>query len=176
MDKTSAERLIEDRIYQVTTNDPKYQELSKRYNALVKAQKFVQSGIALHLMQERRDEISRIVRGSIVEEQVQIKDMMKDMPKESVNNLVLWTNSIVVMSDWIELLTMRINEVVSEKDPSARVEMFDKIIAVGKEAKNHVDFMGETTSMAFRTDFADNSDAMLEKFLEDVSNFLKSTV
>jgi len=176
MDKTSAERLVDNRINQLVMGDSEYQELTKRYNTLVKAQKFVQSGNVLQQMRERYSVISKTVRESIVEEQVQIKDMMKDMPKESVNDLVLWTNSIVVMSDWIELLTMRINEVVSEKDPSARVEMFDKIIAVGKEAKNHVDFMGETTSMAFRTDFADNSDIMLEKFLEDVSNFLKSTV
>lgn len=74
---------------------------------------------------------------------------MSDMSPEDREYINTCTNAIILICDMIETFTMDFNQVLKKYHPDYRLEMYDKIMQVGKEAKAHVKFMSECTDNVY---------------------------
>ena len=88
--------------------------------------------------------------------------LMVEMSMEDRYIINTCTNAIILICDMIETFTMDFNEVLKKYHPDYRLEMYDKIMQVGKEAKAHVKFMSECTDNIYQCSFADSADDVTE--------------
>ena len=79
-----------------------------------------------------------------------MQSLMSDMSPEDREYINTCTNAIILICDMIETFTMDFNQVLKKYHPDYRLEMYDKIMQVGKEAKAHVQFMSECTDNVYQ--------------------------
>jgi hypothetical protein len=106
------------------------------------------------------------------EVKVDLIDLFKQLPKELVVKMLTNMNGIALMIDWIDLLTMEINDAIKIVDKDSTVHHFDSIIQLGKEAKKHMSFMHQKTGESYQNAIAENSDELLEKTLKGVKKIM----
>lgn len=99
--------------------------------------------------------------------------LMDDMSDEDRENMNIYTNAIIFLCDMIETLSLESNQILQKYHPDYNLEMFDKLIQVGKEARNHVKFMSENTDMIYQVSFADGADDISELLMNKVKAFIK---
>jgi hypothetical protein len=169
------EQLLQDQLNELFSKDAILVALVSQYKRETSKGMFVQATQTKAEVSKRMDVLRQGLESTLVEEKTNLGETLSKMSPEDRDKCILWVNAIPMLSDWIELLSMNVNEVVKKYSPDVRVSMYDQIIKLGKEAKKHVEFMGGSTSMSYRETFADNSDEMMERFLVEVKGFLDKT-
>lgn len=85
----------------------------------------------------------------------------------------IYTNTIIFLCDMIEILSSDSDQILKKYHPDYNIEMFNKIIQVGKEAKNHIKFMSENTDMIYQVSFANGADDISELLMNKVKAFIR---
>lgn len=98
-------------------------------------------------------------------------NLMGGMSEEDIDTINTCTNSIIFLSDMIETFVMDANEILKKYHPDYRIEMFDKLTQLGKEAHNQIKFMSDCTQSQFQVCFADSADDITELVRNKVRSF-----
>lgn len=106
-------------------------------------------------------------------ERVDMRNIFSALPKEVREQMVTDMNAIALFIDWIELLAMRVDKSIQLAVPNAKLHHYDKILEVGKAAKEQGQYMFEKTSSEYQQAIADNSDALMEKTIKGVKTIMK---
>lgn len=106
------------------------------------------------------------------EVKVELLDLFNQMGDITKEVMLTKMNSIALFIDWIDILTMDINEAIKSVDKDATMHHFDSIVKLGKEAKKHMSFMHEKTGESYQNAIANNSDDLLEKTLKGVKKIM----
>ena len=140
--------------------------LENKRASLLRARKYVQALDLKKRMDEIEDRVIKDYLSSYVGEAESMANLMIEMTREDRDIINVCTNAIILICDMIETFTMDFNEVLHKYHPDYRLEMYDKIMQVGQEAKSHVKFMSECTDNFYQCSFADSAD--------DVTNLVRN--
>lgn len=164
---------VVDEMRRMINEDKQMVALKQKKNELIKGRRFIES---MKLSQMMKDIENRVINQYLSEYEGQAERMdslIKDMTEEDREDMNTYTNSIISLADMMETFVMEINQLLKKYHPDYRLEMFDKLTQLGKEAKGQVKFMSEATDMNFQCVFADNADNLTMLVLNKVRSFNK---
>ena len=98
-------------------------------------------------------------------EKCRMLDLMKDMEQHDIDIINDHINGIIFMADVIEAFAMEVNSVLNKYFPDMKVTMYDKIIELGKAAKEQRQFMDNVTEEIYKNSFGDLADKLQEMVL-----------
>lgn len=102
-----------------------------------------------------------------------MENLMQDMPDEDREEMNVSVNAIIFLADQIESLVMECNSILQRNHPEYRLEMFDRLTDMGREAKEHVRFMSQATQWVYQTNFGDFADSMNEMVMNKARAFVR---
>lgn len=116
---------------------------------------------------KRLDSIRLITQTKLLQEQreqtVSLLSMV--LSHEQLDKINTLTIAMYMSCDMIECLAMEVNEELQKVDKTARYEMFDPIIKIGKSAKENIRYLWKNTTMFETDDFGEQSDKMRETLI-----------
>lgn len=137
-----------------------------KYQALLKeAERAKQRGNYIMVLNVYRklDAVRLLAQNNLLEKQEQTVSLLSlGLSHEQLDKINTLSIAMYMACDMIEFFAMDINEELQKTDKTARFEMFDPIINIGKAAKDNLRYLWKNTTM-FETDvFNDQSDDMRE--------------
>lgn len=153
--------------------EPQMQSLQqKKINAL-KAFNYVEVARIAKLIKAVEDRVINEYLASYKGQSERMDILMIDMSEEDRENMNIYTNAIIFLCDLIETLSSDSDQILKKYHSDYNLEMFDKIIKLGSEAKNHVKFMSDNTNMIYQVSFADGADDISELLMNKVKAFIR---
>lgn len=165
MSKLTINDLPEDvveKMRQAIQEDPQMIALKDKHLAYIRSRQYAKAIDLKHKMKRIEDRVIREYLENYEGEAESMASLMVEMSPEDRDIINTCTNAIILICDMIETFTMDFNEVLKKYHPDYRLEMYDKIMQVGKEAKAHVKFMSECTGNLYQCSFADSADDVTE--------------
>lgn len=165
MNKLTINDLPEDvveKMRQAIQEDPQMLALKDKHLAYIRSRQYAKAVDLKQKMQGIEECVIREYLENYEGETESMASLMTEMTSEDRNTINVCTNAIILICDMIETFSMDFNEILQKYHPDYRLEMYDKIMQVGKEAKAHVKFMSECTDMVYQCSFADSADDITE--------------
>ena len=116
---------------------------------------------------KRLDSIRLITQTKLLQEQQEqtVSLLSMGLSHEQLDKINTLTIAMYMSCDMIECLAMEVNEELQKVDKTARYEMFDPIIKIGKSAKENIRYLWKNTTMFETDDFGEQSDKMREMLI-----------
>ena len=116
---------------------------------------------------KRLDSIRLITQAKLLQKQQEqtVSLLSMGLSHEQLDKINTLTIAMYMSCDMIECLAMEVNEELQKVDKTARYEMFDPIIKIGKSAKENIRYLWKNTTMFEMDDFGEQSDKMREMLL-----------
>ena len=116
---------------------------------------------------KRLDSIRLITQAKLLQEQQEqtVSLLSMGLSHEQLDKINTLTIAMYMSCDMIECLAMEVNEELQKVDKTARYEMFDPIIKIGKSAKENIRYLWKNTTMFETDDFGEQSDKMREMLI-----------
>lgn len=165
MEKLTVNDLPEDvveRMRRAIREDSQMIALKEKHSRYVINRQYAKAVMLKQKMQEIEERVIREYLDSYEGETEDMSNLMREMSSEDREYINTCTNAIILLCDMIETFSMDFNQVLKKYHPDYRLEMCDKVIQVGKEAKAHVKFMSECTDNVYQCSFADSADDITE--------------
>lgn len=118
-------------------------------------------------------EVEEGVKNGMMVKQEKMGNLYKSMTPEDVEKVNTACNIIIMLSDIIETQVIDMNQVVKKYNPGYRVEMYDRFVQVGKEAKEQLAYMAKWTNNLFQIKFGDVADDLTEMITNKVRKLLR---
>lgn len=94
-----------------------------------------------------------------------VNDLVKTMPEADQDLMCIYGDALVFLADVLESLVIEVNQILGRTHPDFRIEMFDRLVELGKEAKKHVRMLDYHEEDIYYTnlygDTADKLNAMI---------------
>ena len=127
------------------------------------------------------DEVERKATFYYIEEynrhKARVNDLLKSMPVEDQDLMCVYGDALVFLADVLESMVIEVNQILERTHPEFRIEMFDKLAELGKEAKKHVRMLDyheeDTYYMNLYGDTADKLNAMIVNQSKSFVNKIK---
>lgn len=136
--------------------------LGKKYAEYIKYKQYTKAVELSWKMQDIEDRVIREYLERYQGETESMGNLIKEMSPEDRDTINVCTNAIILICDMIETFTMDFNQILKKYHPDYRLEMYDKMIQLGREAKSHVKFMSDCTDEIYQCSFADSADDITE--------------
>lgn len=149
------------------------QVLQQKKLQALKAYNYVEVARLAKLIKEVENRVINEYLANYEGEAVRMDSLMVDMSEEDREKMNIYTNAIIFLSDMIETLSIESDQILKKYHPDYNLEMFNRLIQLGKEAKNHVKFMSENTDMVYQVSFADGADDIAELLMNKVKAFIR---
>ena len=151
---------VKDLFEKTMSENAKYRDLLKQ------AEKAKQRGnyVAALNVYRKIDTVRLIAQKNLLEHQEEeiVSVLSLGLSHEQLDKINTLSIAMYMACDMIEFFAMDINEELQKFDKTARFEMFDPILKIGKAARENLRYLWKNTSM-FETDvFNDQSDDMRE--------------
>lgn len=116
---------------------------------------------------KRLDSIRLITQAKLLQKHQEqtVSLLSMGLSQEQLNKINTLTIAMYMSCDMIECLAMEVNEELQKVDKTARYEMFDPIIKIGKSAKENIRYLWKNTTMFETDDFGEQSDKMREMLI-----------
>lgn len=116
---------------------------------------------------KRLDSIRLITQAKLLQKQKEqtVSLLSMGLSHEQLDKINTLTIAMYMSCDMIECFAMEVNEELQKVDKTARYEMFDPIIKIGKSAKENIRYLWKNTTMFETDDFGEQSDKMREMLL-----------
>lgn len=137
-----------------------YMNMVNRKNELLKSHKFIEamrvSKLIEHIEELAINDFLRKYNGELVK----VNTLLVAMTPEEQERMSAYGNALVLLADAMETVVIECNTLIQKYHPKTRIEMFDKLVEIGKEAKRHVrmldDYQADEFYMQAYGDAADN--------------------
>lgn len=149
------------------------QVLQQKKLQALKAYNYVEVAQLAKLIKEVEIRVINEYLSNYEGEAVRMDSLMVDMSEEDREKMNIYTNAIIFLSDMIETLSIESDQILKKYHPDYNLEMFNRLIQLGKEAKNHVKFMSENTDMVYQVSFASGADDITELMMNKVKAFIR---
>lgn len=106
-------------------------------------------------------------------EAVRCGDLMENMPPEDVQELNVYLNGIIFLSDALETFSIEANGLLHRTHPDCNIEMYDTLQKLGKEAHRQMLFMANATNNIYQVSFAGEAERMQEMIRNKVRSFVR---
>ena len=137
-----------------------YMNMVNRKNELLRNHKFIEamrvSKLIEHIEELAINDFLRKYNGELVK----VHTLLVAMTPEEQERMSAYGNALVLLADAMETAVIECNTLIQKYHPKTRIEMFDKLVEIGKEAKRHVrmldDYQADEFYMQAYGDAADN--------------------
>lgn len=153
--------------------EPQMQVLLQKKSQALKDYNYVEVSRLAKLIKEVETRVINNYLASYKGQSERMDTLMADMSDEDRENMNIYTNAIIFLCDMIEILSSDSDQILKKYHPDYNIEMFNKIIQVGEEAKNHIKFMSENTDMIYQVTFANGADDISELLMNKVKAFIR---
>lgn len=153
--------------------EPQMQILLQKKSQALKAYNYVEVSRLAKLIKEVETKVINNYLANYKGQSERMDTLMADMSDEDRENMNIYTNTIIFLCDMIEILSSDSDQILKKYHPDYNIEMFNKIIQVGEEAKNHIKFMSENTDMIYQVSFANGADDISELLMNKVKAFIR---
>lgn len=154
-------------------DDKKVKDLKEQWCELVKFGQYAQALQIRRILDGLEGKVINEYLSRYKGEAERMDRLMQDMPDSDREEMNVNVNVIIFLCDQMESLVMECNSILKRHHPEYRLEMFDRLTEVGKEAKEHVRFMSEVTEMMYQTNFGDYADDMTEMVMNKARAFIR---
>jgi hypothetical protein len=155
------------------SEDPQMAPLISKKNTLIRNRQYVKAMEISRLIKSIEDKVVKEYLEKYEGQTEQMGKLMEEMNDEDRENINVYTNSIIFFCDMIETLAMETDSILKKYHPDYRIEMYDKIIELGKEAHGQVKFMSDNTDSVYQVSFADSADNITTLVLNKVKSFIR---
>lgn len=116
---------------------------------------------------KKLDSIRLITQAKLLQKQQEqtVSLLSMGLSREQLDKINTLTIAMYMSCDMIECFAMEVNEELQKVDKTARYEMFDPIIKIGKSAKENIRYLWKNTTMFETDDFGEQSDKMREMLI-----------
>lgn len=153
--------------------EPQMQVLLQKKSQALKDYNYVEVSRLAKLIKEVETRVINNYLANYKGQSERMDTLMADMSDEDRENMNIYTNAIIFLCDMIEILSSDSDQILKKYHPDYNIEMFNKIIQVGEEAKNHIKFMSENTDMIYQVSFANGADDISELLMNKVKAFIR---
>lgn len=153
--------------------EPQMQVLLQKKSQALKDYNYVEVSRLAKLIKEVETRVINNYLANYKGQSERMNTLMADMSDEDRENMNIYTNAIIFLCDMIEILSSDSDQILKKYHPDYNIEMFNKIIQVGEEAKNHIKFMSENTDMIYQISFANGADDISELLMNKVKAFIR---
>ena len=153
--------------------EPQMRILLQKKSQALKAYNYVEVSRLAKLIKEVETRVINNYLANYKGQSERMDTLMADMSDEDRENMNIYTNTIIFLCDMIEILSSDSDQILKKYHPDYNIEMFNKIIQVGEEAKNHIKFMSENTDMIYQVSFANGADDISELLMNKVKAFIR---
>lgn len=153
--------------------EPQMQVLLQKKSQALKDYNYVEVSRLAKLIKEVETRVINNYLANYKGQSERMDTLMADMSDEDRENMNIYTNAIIFLCDMIEILSSDSDQILKKYHPDYNIEMFNKIIQVGEEAKNHIKFMSENTNMIYQVSFANGADDISELLMNKVKAFIR---
>lgn len=153
--------------------EPQMQVLLQKKSHALKDYNYVEVSRLAKLIKEVETRVINNYLANYKGQSERMNTLMADMSDEDRENMNIYTNAIIFLCDMIEILSSDSDQILKKYHPDYNIEMFNKIIQVGEEAKNHIKFMSENTDMIYQISFANGADDISELLMNKVKAFIR---
>lgn len=153
--------------------EPQMQVLLQKKSQALKAYNYVEVSRLAKLIKEVETRVINDYLANYKGQSERMDTLMADMSDEDRENMNIYTNAIIFLCDMIEILSSDSDQILKKYHSDYNIEMFNRIIQVGEEAKNHIKFMSENTDMIYQVSFANGADDISELLMNKVKAFIR---
>lgn len=153
--------------------EPQMQVLLQKKSQALKDYNYVEVSCLAKLIKEVETRVINNYLANYKGQSERMDTLMADMSDEDRENMNIYTNAIIFLCDMIEILSSDSDQILKKYHPDYNLEMFNKIIQVGEEAKRHIKFMSENTDMIYQVTFANGADDISELLMNKVKAFIR---
>lgn len=153
--------------------EPQMQVLLQKKSQALKDYNYVEVSCLAKLIKEVETRVINNYLANYKGQSERMDTLMADMSDEDRENINIYTNAIIFLCDMIEILSSDSDQILKKYHPDYNIEMFNKIIQVGEEAKRHIKFMSENTDMIYQVTFANGADDISELLMNKVKAFIR---
>lgn len=153
--------------------EPQMQVLLQKKSQALKDYNYVEVSCLAKLIKEVETRVINNYLANYKGQSERMDTLMADMSDEDRENMNIYTNAIIFLCDMIEILSSDSDQILKKYHPDYNIEMFNKIIQVGEEAKRHIKFMSENTDMIYQVTFANGADDISELLMNKVKAFIR---
>lgn len=151
-----------------------YKALLLKKSDLLKRGRYVE---AMNLSQAIAEVEERCIRTYLQKHQgetVKVKSLIESMTPEEQEMMSAYGNALVMLADVMETMTIECNTLIQKYHPKTRIEMFDKLTEIGKEAKKHVRMLDDYSSDDYYTSaYGDATDNLAEMAVNKAKGFIR---
>lgn len=107
------------------------------------------------------------------EHKVQVATLLETMPEHDKEMLSVLGDSLVMLADVLETLVIEVNQVIERNHPTFRIEHFDKLTELGKEAKKQIRMLDmRETEQYYINLYGDTVDNLTEMIINKARSFV----
>lgn len=119
-------------------NNPKYMELARRRSLYIQNGNYMMAMMTSEAMAKVEELIRKHIISEYAADVIKVDTLTKQMNDDDKGKMNTYGNMLSMVVDMFDTLTMETNQLLKKYHPNYRIEMFDKLIELGKEAKMHV--------------------------------------
>lgn len=118
-------------------------------------------------------EVEEKVKQGMMVKHERMGNIYKSMTSDEIETINTACNTIIMLSDIIETQVMEINQTVKKHFPDYRVDMYDRFVQIGREAKEQLRYMTAWTNNLYQIKFGDVADELTEMITNKVRKLLR---
>ena len=107
-------------------------------------------------------------------EKIDLKDV--NMPQEDRDTINVLSITAFMACDIIESCVIDMNDTLKRSNPDMTVEMFDPLLKIAKEAKEHLEFLRRNSTVLDSVFWGDRCDKMYEMMQNKAKSIIKNDI
>ena len=161
--------------HQSFMSDPKIRELQTKANNLQSAGMLIQSIRYRQMIDEVEIKTIESLQAEEANKAQKINLMKVGMPKDEVDKLTSLIVTAYMCIDMLESCGIDIETILKKQDNTLSYEGFDKIISLGKQARQQINWIGDNTSLYDNIEWGDYCDDLFELCKNKAKKLIKLT-
>lgn len=164
---------VKDKLLERLESNPSVAKLRNEYRAALGRRNYITATMLLMRIDEEKVKLLKECYSKYEGEVVKVGDIRSRMKNEDFEEIVVQTNAIVMCCDIIEILVMDFEQIYHKYEPTGKVIMYDKLIELGKAAKEHVRMLNGRIDDFYLCNFGDTSDDMHDMLVNKVKKLIR---
>lgn len=166
---------IQDKLSEVIELNPAIKSLRLKLEKCRQKRDYIGMARCQHQLQQFKHCIEDEYMRQNLAYRKKIIDFKSTMSDDDQEVLAINSNMIILLADMLESSVMEIQEVFGRSNPAWKMEMFDKLQALGRECADQIKWMSQETDMYYQTTFADVADSITVMVRNKVKSLLRKT-
>jgi hypothetical protein len=165
---------VAEEIKKKLVHEPKYMELARKRAEFARNGNYVLAMQTFDAMKKVEQIVTQEYAKRYMYEVVRVQDLISSMEEEDRDLMNAYGAMLSIVADMFDTLIMDANQLLNKYHADYRIEMFDKLAKLGKEAKKQVQLLdnAKTEDKYYINLYGDTCDKTYEMTLNKSKSFI----